>query len=90
MILERHHGLGLAQRRRALLQRRLGARLPHLSSHLFYVLTRALRTRAHSLPQHWLLCHMGEYYYEFEFDLSLKRFLKKVASEASTCSCRNS
>ena len=23
--------------------------------------------RAHFNPQHWLLCHMGLYYFEFEF-----------------------
>ena len=32
-----------------------------------YVLTYALRTRAHSYPQHWLLCPMGVYQFEFGF-----------------------
>ena len=37
-----------------------------MPSRLSYVLTRALRTRAHSYPQHWLLCHVGECPFEFE------------------------
>ena len=36
-------------------------RLPHLPSHIPFVLTHVLRTRAHSSPWYWLLCHMGEY-----------------------------
>ena len=27
----------------------------------------AQRTRAHFTPQHWLLCHVGLYWPEFEF-----------------------
>ena len=42
-------------------------RLPHSPSYLFYVLTRALRTRVKFYPQHWLQCHMDEYQFEFEF-----------------------
>ena len=38
-------------------------------SHLFYVLTRALRTRAHSRPKHMFMCHIGRYGFEFEFAL---------------------
>ena len=28
------------------------------------------RTRAHFYPQHWLLCHMGLYKFEFEFEFA--------------------
>ena len=40
-------------------------RLPHRPSRLFYVRTRALRTRAQPNPKHWLLCHIGECQSEF-------------------------
>jgi hypothetical protein len=36
----------------------------------FQVITRAQRTRVHVCPQHWLLCHMGLYMLEFEFELA--------------------
>ena len=47
------------------------SRRTHLPSNIFYVLTRALRTRAHSNPQHWRMCHMGGYTYEVGFLLGL-------------------
>jgi len=34
-------------------------------------LTDAQRIRTHFTPQHWLLCHMGQYKIEFEFQLNL-------------------
>ena len=34
---------------------------------LFAILTCAQRTRVHFCPQHWLLCHLGLYQFEFEF-----------------------
>ena len=37
--------------------------------------THAQRTRAHFYPQHWLLCHMGLYKFEFEFDAPSFGFL---------------
>jgi hypothetical protein len=45
------------------------ARPPHLS--FLHVLTRAQRTRVLFYPQHWLLCHLGLYYFEFEFGMRL-------------------
>jgi hypothetical protein len=33
---------------------------------LFTSLTCAQRTRVHFCPQHWLLCHLGLYLFEFE------------------------
>jgi hypothetical protein len=32
------------------------------------VLTRAQRTRVHFCPRHWLVCHLGLYKLEFEFE----------------------
>ena len=32
--------------------------------------TRAPRARAHFTPQHWLLCHLGLYRFDFEFELA--------------------
>jgi|AntAceMinimDraft_5_1070358.scaffolds.fasta_scaffold99642_1 hypothetical protein len=40
----------------------------HLS--FLHVLTRAQRTRIHLCPQHWLLCHLGLFKSEFEFENS--------------------
>jgi predicted RNA-binding protein associated with RNAse of E/G family len=39
---------------------------PHLSS--LHVFTRAQRTRVHFCTQDWLLCHLGLYSFEFEFE----------------------
>jgi hypothetical protein len=41
---------------------------PHLRS--LHVFTRAQRTRVHFCPRHWLLCHLGLYKFEFEFDIT--------------------
>jgi len=38
---------------------------PHLSS--LHVSIREQRTRVHLCPQHWLLCHMAVYQFEFGF-----------------------
>jgi len=35
---------------------------------LFTILTCAHRMRVHSCPQHWLLCHLDLYLFEFEFE----------------------
>ena len=37
-----------------------------LSTILFTILTCAQRTRVNFCPQHWLLCHLGLYQFEFE------------------------
>ena len=37
---------------------------------LFTISTCAQRTGVHSCPQHWLLCHLGLYYFEFEFPIA--------------------
>ena len=43
---------------------------PHLNS--LHVLTRAQRTRVHLCPKHRLLCHLGLYKFEFEFNAPRK------------------
>ena len=43
---------------------------------LFTILTCAQRTRVHFCPQHWLLCHLGLYQFEFEPVLSPTRELR--------------
>ena len=42
-------------------------RLPHIFSHLFYVMTRAQRTRTHTYLQPLLLYPIGEYLFEFNY-----------------------
>jgi hypothetical protein len=49
--------------------------LPRIYHNGAQVLTRAQRTRVHFCSQHWLLCHLGLYSFEFEFDIGgLKMF----------------
>jgi hypothetical protein len=38
--------------------------LANTTSHIFDL---SAHTRTHFNPQHWLLCHMGLYKFEFEF-----------------------
>jgi hypothetical protein len=45
-------------------------RAPHRGTSLGPFVTRAQRTRVQLYPQHWLLCHLGLYKFEFEFEFT--------------------
>ena len=52
-----------------------------LHTSLFPILTCAQRTRARFCPQHWLLCHLGLYLFEFE----AKRRIHIESALLATC-----
>ena len=46
-------------------------------------------TRApHFTPQHWLMCHMGLYYFEFEFVLGITAGLEDASRRGEGANAR--